>query len=420
MSSQRPLPQPVPPNERHGGANLGADHTRVPNRILDLVMPRVTPAEQACLLFILRRTYGFASPTVQGQRKLWDRISLSQFYDENVSGGYVLNLGAGLSKSAAIKGLLRLEQRQIVRVSYECPTHIGRGGRAVGCGWNEGDDDHLQRPTIDPKTKAARCPRCGRTLSKAYSIRVMTPGFIKRFLTETDPKGRTWGYDPKVDRFFVGEEPARQRGPSAAETASQLRAQLWHPEKLDRIIADASSVLASKRISESRIVKGFYQPVIDLQESGLSRQALAYGLDVVIERGIAKQSHNRNWHGYAKACAQTWMERKHGGKEQVEAEKAASSVELELERCAELNGNGEHEHARQVLHEIITSALDSLAADYDGDRWLARRHILEAFKRGVSDYRCARDYTTPFDFLPQWTWEDDEQRQGADQEAAEV
>ena len=91
MAAERSKPTPVPPSERRRGVTLGPDHTRVPNQLIDLVMPWLSSGEQACLMYIVRRTYGFALQAGAGQRKQWDRIALSQFIDGTSSGGYVLD-----------------------------------------------------------------------------------------------------------------------------------------------------------------------------------------------------------------------------------------------------------------------------------------------------------------------------------------
>ena len=410
---ERPQARPVPASERRRGVTPGPDHTRVPNLLIDLVYPWLSPGEQACLMYIVRRTYGFVSPTHQGQRKQWDRIALSQFIQGTRSGGYVLDLGAGLTRSAVISALGRLEERGLVRVSYECPTTLTKSGKAVGCGWNEGDDDHLERPVIDPKTNAHKCPRCSRTLSKAYALRALTPGWIKRFLSDNDPDGRQWLYDPEVSRFYPENSEADRRSESIEEQQkkiNELKSQLWFPELVDEIVGHAVSRLKSGRMAETRLIREFLEPAIALQE-GFSQEAVRYGLGEVARRKIAAQPGRRGWYGYARTCAQGYVERKHGGQEQAKAAVAQASLESELARCAQMNRDGQREQARQALHDLLSRHLDQVQEEFHGDRILARRHILEAFKRGLTDYQFVRDYTTSADYLPEWSWESDELRQ---------
>ncbi len=402
----------TPAGGRHSGVTPGPAHTRVPNHLIELVIPRLEIAEARCLLYIVRRTLGFASPTVPGARKLWDRISLSQFTDGCSSNGYVLDLGAGVTRPTARKALKSLEDHGLVMVSYECPT-VMRGERAVGCGWSEDDDEHNLQPEVDERTGALACPRCRRTLSKAYALRTLTPGFIRRFLTATDRDGREWGYDADVGQFYVGQ-PRRLAAPAGQGPSEEdLRAKLWFPEQMDQIIAAAAAANKSGKISSQRIISGFLEPVISLQGQ-FPRDAVSYGLDVVIKKRIAAQTRNRSWHQYAKACMQTWTERRHGSKEEAEQAVAVQAVETQLEECRDFNRAGEKDRARAKLQEIITGHLDGIAAsEFEGDRALARRHILEAFKRGTDDYRFARDIATSADWLPEWNWETDEERAAA-------
>lgn len=361
-------------------------------------------------MYIVRRTYGFALQAGAGQRKQWDRIALSQFINGTSAGGYVLDLGCGLSRPAVISALSKLEERGLVRVSYECPTQLTKSGRAVGCGWNEGDNDYRQRPQVDPKTNAHSCPRCSRTLSKAYALRALTPGWIKRYLNTNDPKGRVWDYDPEVGRFYPEDsEPAEKAGREAELNAriSELRGKLLYPELLDQIIGDAVSQLKSGKMAPSRVVGEFLEPAVALQDA-FPPEAVQYGLSEVVKRKIAAQSRTRGWAGYARACATGYLERKSGGKQEAKREIERMGVELDLERCAQLNREGKREEARRLLQQLLSNHLDSVQAEFSGDRPRARRHLIEAYKRGLTDYAYVRDYTSTHDYLPEWSWESDE------------
>lgn len=386
---------------------LGPDHTAIPNRAIDLIFPRLKPSEQACLLYVLRRTYGFASPTINGERKRWDRIALSQFIDGTRSGAYVLDAGTGLTRSSVVTALRALEEHGLVWVSYECPTQILSSGQRRGCGWSEASDDGAAAVEIDQKTNAARCPRCGRTASKAFALRTLTPGFIKRFLSKVD--GTQWEYDPEVGHFYVAAERSEDRDATGTQLPDmrELRDKLWFPDKVELILAAAAAVNRSGKISDRRVITGFLVPTVELQDT-FGRNATRYALDVIIRKGIAGQSHNRNWIGYAKACARTYVERQHGGAQATRQAQQTSTVEADLLRCAELNGKGDTTRARQLLTELLTRHLDTVTSEFEGDRALARRHLLESFKRGFEDYRAIRDYTISTDYLPDWTWEDDE------------
>lgn len=402
----------MPAPDRHQGIKVTPEHTRVPNQLLDLVFPWLSSSEQACLLYIIRRTYGFASPEANGQRKKWDRIALDQFSSGTRSGDYVLDHGTGLTRTAVIKALRSLEERQLVWISYECPTVITKD-KVRGCGWSESDEDHYGKPVIDPRTKAYRCPRCSRTLSKAYALRTLTPGLIKRFLNANDPQKRTWAYDPRVGRFHP-LRPGQEKQESSATQADRsaeiqaLRDQLWYPEQVDQIIAHAVSRLKSGKMAQSRVINGFLRPILDMQEN-FTRQALSYGLSEAVRRKVAAgPGQDTRWQNYIKTCARSYVEKQAGGKDKAEAQVKVANVEEALQRCSDLNGQGEREQARQALHDLLADHLDTVTEEFDGDRALARRHLLEAYKRGLTDYAYVLDYTSVKDYLPDWNWEDDE------------
>lgn len=415
--STRPA-RPVPAADHQRGITLGPEHTRIPNQLLDMVYPRLNHGQSACLLYIVRRTYGFASATVKGQRKQWDRISLSQFIDGTSSAGYVLDLGTGLSRASVIRALGELEDMELVRVSYECPTVITKT-KTVGCGWNQSDDDHLETPTFDERTNAYKCPRCSRTLSKTYALRTLTPGFIVRFLNKTDRKGVEWSFDPEVGRFCP-KSADREAAAAAREEAQQtvraraaaLREQLWFPDMVEEMIGHAVSRLKNKKMSESRVVSGFLEPIIAMQET-VPRNALQYGLSEAVRRKVAGgPGTDQRWQNYVKTCARSHVEKNAGGKEQADRAGAQVAVETLLERCAQLNQAGEREQARQQLHDLLAAHLDKVSEEFGSDRALARRHLLETFKRGLTDYVFVLDYTVLTDYLPDFDWDADEARGG--------
>lgn len=79
-------------------------YTQVPNELLDHLMVDLSHTELRCLLYIIRRTFGF-------QRDA-DAISLSQFVNGiTKADGTVLDRGCGVSKSGAAAALRSLEKR---------------------------------------------------------------------------------------------------------------------------------------------------------------------------------------------------------------------------------------------------------------------------------------------------------------------
>jgi len=75
--------------------------TQIPNIVLDLLVPKLPPAEARCILYISRRTFGF--------HRSKDRISLSQFIGGIISrDGKRLDYGTGLSRPSVVEALKNL------------------------------------------------------------------------------------------------------------------------------------------------------------------------------------------------------------------------------------------------------------------------------------------------------------------------
>jgi hypothetical protein len=88
--------------------------TKIPNYILDWLMPELSPAELKVLLYVLRRTLGF--------HKASDKISLDQFCEGvRKKNGDILDLGTGLSREGVIQATQRLEERGFLLVKRRGP-----------------------------------------------------------------------------------------------------------------------------------------------------------------------------------------------------------------------------------------------------------------------------------------------------------
>lgn len=89
-------------------SKLKPNFTPTPNIFFDFYLPDLPEAELRCLLYIMRRTFGF--------QKGSDKISLSQFEngikDKN---GKVLDRGVGLTRKSIIKGLAGLEELKLIK-----------------------------------------------------------------------------------------------------------------------------------------------------------------------------------------------------------------------------------------------------------------------------------------------------------------
>lgn len=83
--------------------------TFVPDDVFDLIAPRLTEAELRVLLYIVRRTFGFA--------KNADAISLRQLTDGiTARDGRILDHGTGMSRKGVIGGIKGLQQKGIIHV----------------------------------------------------------------------------------------------------------------------------------------------------------------------------------------------------------------------------------------------------------------------------------------------------------------
>src|SRR4051812_45250735 len=81
--------------------------TIVPDDVFDVLAPRLSEAELRVLLYIVRRTFGF--------KKESDDISLKQLVEGiRTRDGRTLDLGSGLSKSAAARGVKGLVDKGVI------------------------------------------------------------------------------------------------------------------------------------------------------------------------------------------------------------------------------------------------------------------------------------------------------------------
>lgn len=385
-------------SKRHGS---DAAHTRVPNLIYDIVCPLLDSSEKDCLLYILRRTYGFADP--QGGRKKRDTISLDQFEKGIISGNYLLDLGTGLSRNTIRKALKDLEEKELILTSYSC----------LKCLWEENDSS--QKVEISEKTNAARCPRCGATLSRAYGLAPLTPKKLLHLLNTKDPSKRIWSWEEKSGRFVF--EDARSKKDSEQiekdlrEEAIRVRNSLWHPELVDEAAARAGKRLKTGKVSLSRRLNNFYKPVWEFQEEYGNPPLIKYALEQTIRSGILDKKNNQRWYRYLKAVLENQKSSFTGEEDpsnnplDLVKQKEEGTKEL-LQRAARLNGKGNEAEARALLADILAQVKE-LAPLFDNRTDLCDASLREAYKRGV-DYFVGieppLDDIGQMDFYPEWSW----------------
>lgn len=349
--------------------------TPIPNQLLDWVLPRLTPAEGACLLYIARRTAGFVDPANPGRRKRFDRIALSQFIGGVHSGQDPLDLGTGLSRRATIKALRSLQQSGLVEVLYQCPDDPRTDRERSGCGWSG------RQATVDARTGAGSCPRCKRTLSRLFALREMSSQELCDFLTARDRRGRRWYVCPRTGAFTT-QPPQETQLPSQT-----LPAQLWFPELVEQLIEQAAQASRRGTVGEGRKVAGFYRPALALQEN-FDRAAVRHALEQTIRREVCRRADTRRWAAYARTCAQAYRERQH-------PERQLDAVDAVLERCAQLNRDERHQQAGAQLLQLLenAAALTAAAGQAQLPEAEVRRRVLAAYRRGLSDWLYAEQYT---------------------------
>lgn len=365
-------------------------HTRVPNLISDVVIPLLPPAEGSCLMYIIRRTYGFADPN--GGRKERDTISLEQFQNGITSGEYLLDLGTQLSRNTIRKALEGLEEKKLILTSYSC----------LRCYW-EGES----HPENDARTQAPACPRCGATLSRSWALAELRPSLLERLLNEYDKKGRRWRWDSGVKRFAFENVDQRKRKSESQDDQraeiERLRALLWYPELVDQAIERASKGL-KRPMTLKRKLDNFYRVVWEMQEESNNPGVLEYALKETLKKDVLDGPETRRWYRYPMAIIQ----RRNAS---IDSGSVSSSVASEgrderdaqqiLGRCAELNDTGRQEEARSLLSDLLART-ETLAALFDGDERLCEWKLRLAFKQGSTDLVGVEIDPHEVDFYPEW------------------
>ncbi len=355
-------------------------HTQVPNLIYDIVLWLVSEVERDCLLYIIRRTYGYHDG--QGERKKRDIISLSQFEKGITTGEYLLDLGTNRSRNSLKSALTRLEERGLVNSRYAC-TH---------CLWEES-------PDTQPHS-SNKCPRCNSSLTKSWALSQLTPNKILELLNSNERQrqlGRQFEWDSERRRFKVIDQGAIRD--SEAEQASleseyqQLRSELWYPELVDQAIELAGRKLKSGSVSKTRKVNGFFRPIVELQRDYPTPALVKYALEQTLAGPVFQdQGRDRNWFNYARRVAENGQSKFTAVASEPGRGRSAKEAELEvremLREAARLNGLGQHDQARAKLTEIMAE-VDAVVSLFDS-RQQAEDQIKLAFKQGQSDFVGAK------------------------------
>ena len=364
-------------------------HTQVPNLIYDLVLPVVREVERDCLLYIIRRTYGFSDG--QGERKKRDVISLKQFELGITTGDYLLDLGTNRSRGAIRQALEGLEKKELVESRYAC----------LRCMWEERSES---QPHSDNT-----CPRCNASLAKSWCMAEITPNKILNLLnadSRQQTRGRRFEWDAEKRRFKVFDENrARQVAEDKQKLDQEFEAlteALWYPELVDEAVRLAGKKLKNGHVSRARQVNNFLKPVINMQNKYRNPALIKYALEQTIAGPVFTGDRpTNNWDRYAEKVAansarqfaNTPSEKDHG----ESAKEAELRIRNMLREAARLNGSGENEQARAMLDEILSEA-DAVISLFDSLEQV-QEQIRLAFKQGESDFAATTADTYAPDYL---------------------
>lgn len=226
---------------------------------------------------------------------------------------------------------------------------------------------------------------------------------------------------------------------TSSDTANELIAAkdaIWFPELMQEIVARAGRLLKSGRVSSSRELTGFYEPVLALQTEFGNPPLLRYALEETLKNGVLDgikgQANTNNWHRYTrKICVKhrhrfpraadadlevvsgpitntdAPPEPQTGQVRQMSQQSSLRERELEmrdlLRKAARLNGTGEGDKARKLLKQEIGPKIAGVAERFDGNIAYCRAAIALAFKQGSTDFVGVKPDQYALDYFPEWS-----------------
>jgi hypothetical protein len=191
-----------------------------------------------------------------------------------------------------------------------------------------------------------------------------------------------------------------------------------HKAQVEEVITALNGTLPDgTKATPTKIINSILKPVIELQEQYPS-PCVEYGLKETLKR---VQRDHRFASGFGKYLASVcknnaWKFNRNidlnapapgtnaAAAHAATPEGIAELCEQRLAEAAELNREGKSEQARVILNRLLAGT-SHLAVLFDGDEAEAKRHVREAFRRGIEDFRNVFDYTIATDYLPEWSAE---------------
>lgn len=210
--------------------------------------------------------------------------------------------------------------------------------------------------------------------------------------------------------------PGKRKPRVTTAEAEELWSQVKHKELVKQAVTVLSGTLEEgKKPTPTKLVNSVLRPVIELQEQYPS-PCVEYGLQETLKR---LQPDHRFASGFGKYLARVCENNRYrfdrnvnikapvagtnaAAAHAVSPEGIAELCEQRLAEAAELNRQGNGEQARVILNRLLAGTRH-LAVLFDDDEAKAERHLREAFKRGIEDFRYAYDYTIATDYLPEWS-----------------
>lgn len=348
-------------------------------RILEnLIVPTLSSSEQACINYLIRHQLSLVrdeAPTVTTP------IITKQFQEGTNVGQYVFDLGANITQATAKESLMLLTKKELVQADSYC------------------------RHCLLIQKHQDRCERCNKKTESAYSLPGFTKEKVKDYLNDHYEGKHAWNYDETSGNFYVipplnEAKTTLETPPNYESLRAQLRNKLWFPLMVDKAVEMASSSLKGGQVGDTRVINGFYKPILEMQEE-FQPEVLKRALQQTLRKRVPAQKNSHRWWRYTRAVATNQAEETR----KTVAAISAEDVKRILGDIRNYNIANEKAKAFERLHFLLQN-VEHIRQHFAPVATVeaTRNHVLQAFKRGLTDYRAVQRYSSPYDFLPNWEW----------------